>query len=80
MQGRAFLFLHLGDDAGCRADEQPGGAGDPVCGNRPAPHPGNAEGDRATLQRTDLDRLSDLHTARPVGQAVSGSGGVGILP
>ena len=56
-------LLHVRDDAGGGADEQPGGAGDPVRGDRPAHHAGDAKRDGAALVRADLDGDGDVCAA-----------------
>ena len=56
-------LFHVRDDAGGAADEQPGGAGDPLRGDRPAHHAGDAERGGAALVRADLDGDSDMHAA-----------------
>ena len=56
--------LPLHHHAGHRADEQPGRTGDPIRGDRPAHHPGDAERERPPVVRADLD--GDRHL-RPAG-------------
>ena len=61
------------------ADEQPGGAGDPVRGDRPADHAGDAERGGEPVVRADLDGDRDVRPARSFGVRVPGGGGRGVV-
>ena len=74
--GELFSVPH---DSGCGTDEQPGGTGDPVRGDRPPDHAGDAERARQPLVRTDLDGAGDVPSTRAIGVRVSGGGGVGVV-
>ncbi len=63
-------LLHVRDDAGSAADEQPGGTGDPVRGDRQARDAGDAKRERPAVERADLDGDRDLHTSK--GKSVYG--------
>ena len=72
-------LLPVRHDAGGGADEQPGGAGDPVRGDRPADHAGDAERGGQPLVRADLDGDRDVRSARSFGVRVPGGGGRGVV-
>ncbi len=74
--GELFPVHH---DPGSGADEQPGGAGDPVRGDRPTDHAGDAERAGKPLVRTDLDGDRDVQSAGAIGVRVSGGGGRGVV-
>ena len=74
--GELFPVHH---DSGCGTDEQSGGTGDPVRGDRPADHAGDAERARQPLVRTDLDGAGDVPSTGAIGLRVSGGGGVGVV-
>ena len=71
-----FRFHH---DSGCGTDEQPGGTGDPVRGDRSPDHAGDAERARQPLVRTDLDGVGDVPSTGAIGLRVSGGGRVGVV-
>src|SRR5262249_18040659 len=71
--------VHVRNDAGGGADEQPGGAGDPLRGDRPAHHAGDAQRGGQPLVRADLERDRDVRAARQERVGVSGGGGAGLL-
>ena len=72
-------LLPVRDDAGAGADEQPGGAGDPVRGDRPADHAGDAGRGGQPVVRADLDGDRDMRAAGSFGVLVPGGGGGGLV-
>jgi hypothetical protein len=76
-RGQLFLIPH---GARRRADEQPGRAGDPVRGHRPADHAEDAGGARRPVVRADLDGDGDVQSTGTVGGRVSEGRGSGVVP
>ena len=79
VRGARGELLPVRHDAGGGADEQPGRAGDPVRGDRPADHAGDAERGGEPLVRADLDGDRDVRSARSFGVRVPGGGGRGVV-
>src|SRR5262249_2830670 len=52
---------------------------DPVRGDRPADHAGDAGRARRPVVRADLDGDGDVRSAGPIGVRVSGGGGDGVV-
>jgi hypothetical protein len=66
-------------DSGSGADEQPGGASDPLRCDRSTDHARDEERTGKPLVRTNLDCDRDLHTTGLIGVRVPGGGGRGVL-
>ncbi len=80
LESHGESYFPVPHDARDRADEQPGGAGDPVRGDRPADHAGDAEPARGPVVRADLDGDGDVRSTGTIGVRVSGVGGDGVVP
>src|SRR5207248_7501431 len=71
--------LHVPDDTGGATDEQPGGAGDPLSGDRPAGDAGDAGRGGPEVERADLDGAGQLRAAGARRVRVPARGGAGVL-
>src|SRR5262249_386113 len=72
-------LLPVPDDPRGGADEQPGGAGDPVRGARPGGDAGDAERGGGSVVRADLDGGGDVRPARAFGVRVPAVGSRGVV-